>query len=84
MATTTGVLIVPSFCDCTGQHWPGILVSQSFVSNVPLGQVLLTTPRPAYSIGGLIDIDIDWTLWLGQCCLGRVQTPLSYTSLTIG
>lgn len=44
LAMTIGVLILPSFCDWM-QHWPGILASTSFVNNVPLGQVLLTTPK---------------------------------------
>lgn len=74
-AMTIGVLILPSFCDWM-QHWAGILASTSLASKAVLGHVLATTPRPVYSIGGLIVIDIDWTLWLGQCCLGSVQTPL--------
>lgn len=74
-AMTIGVLILPSFCDWM-QHWAGILASTSLASKAVLGHVLATIPRPVYSIGGLIVIDIDWTLWLGQCCLGSVQTPL--------
>lgn len=74
-AMTIGVLILPSFCDWM-QHWAGILASTSLASKAVLGHVLATTPRLVYSIGGLIVIDIDWTLWLGQCCLGSVQTPL--------